>query len=78
MRHWHTAIVVALGWLLTGTLSAGEYNEVLNIGDAAPAWSSLDGIDGKKHALAHQFLLADDTFVAPGIETRDYGRALTQ
>ena len=25
---------------------------MLKIGDAAPAWSGLDGIDGKKHALS--------------------------
>jgi len=35
-----------------GPLAAGEYNPVLNIGDAAPAWKDLPGIDGKKHALA--------------------------
>jgi peroxiredoxin len=32
--------------------AAGEYNEVLNIGDAAPAWKELPGVDGKQHALA--------------------------
>ena len=31
---------------------AGEYNEVLSIGDAAPAWSDLPGTDGKKHSLS--------------------------
>lgn len=31
---------------------AGEYNSVLNIGDAAPAWKDLPGVDGKKHSLA--------------------------
>ena len=29
----------------------GKYNEVLNIGDAAPAWTNLLGVDGKRHAL---------------------------
>jgi len=33
-------------------LSAGEYNEVLSIGDAAPAWEKLPGVDGKLHSLA--------------------------
>ena len=33
-------------------LSAGEFNKVLTIGGAAPAWAGLDGTDGKKHALA--------------------------
>ncbi len=31
---------------------AGEFNKVLSIGDAAPAWDALDGTDGKPHALA--------------------------
>ncbi len=33
-------------------VSAGEYNTVLNIGDAAPAWTDLPGTDGQKHSLA--------------------------
>lgn len=32
--------------------AAGEYNPVLSIGNAAPAWSELPGVDGKQHALA--------------------------
>lgn len=32
-------------------LRAGEFNEVLSIGDAAPAWAELPGTDGKKHSL---------------------------
>ena len=31
---------------------AGEFNEVLSIGDAAPAWVDLPGTDGKPHSLA--------------------------
>jgi peroxiredoxin len=31
---------------------AGEYNPVLNIGDAAPEWKNLPGVDGKSHSLA--------------------------
>ena len=39
--------------LLAGWLAeAGEYNPVMNIGDAAPAWKDLPGVDGKKHSLA--------------------------
>ncbi len=46
--------------LLTAILSAffsdrataGQFNEVLNVGDAAPAWSKLPGVDGKEHSLA--------------------------
>ncbi len=31
---------------------AGEYNEVLSIGDKAPVWTDLPGIDDKKSSLA--------------------------
>lgn len=41
-----TAIMIGL--LLT---LGGKYNEVLNIGDKAPNWEALQGIDGKKHSL---------------------------
>lgn len=38
--------------LMIGSLAlAGKYNPVLKIGDAAPDWSELEGIDGKQHAL---------------------------
>jgi peroxiredoxin len=30
----------------------GKFNKVLAPGDAAPAWESLEGTDGKKHSLA--------------------------
>lgn len=33
-------------------LRAGEFNEVLSIGDAAPVWTDLPGTDGKPHSLA--------------------------
>lgn len=29
----------------------GKYNEVLNIGDKAPVWEALAGVDGKKHTM---------------------------
>ncbi len=31
---------------------AGQFNEILNVGDEAPAWLELPGIDGKRHSLA--------------------------
>ncbi|MDA1052960.1 MAG: thioredoxin family protein [Planctomycetota bacterium] len=37
---------------LATTVHAGEYNPVLSIGDPAPAWKDLPGIDGKTHSLA--------------------------
>src|ERR1700733_12331969 len=32
--------------------AAGQFNGVMNLGDAAPAWTNLAGVDGKKHSLA--------------------------
>lgn len=55
-----------LGWgclfvlLGCGLVHAGQYNEVLDIGDPAPAWSELPGVDGQNHALAD---LADKELV---------------
>lgn len=44
--------VVISGWLdRAGALLAGEYNEVLSIGDACPVWKDLPGTDGKRHSL---------------------------
>lgn len=34
------------------TASAGRYNTVLSIGDQAPAWENLEGVDGRRYALA--------------------------
>ena len=47
-----TLLLLLTSLLLTSFLSAGEYNPVLDIGDKAPAWKNLPGIDGKKHSLA--------------------------
>src|SRR5262245_51850455 len=52
MPRWHIAIALAAAPFLTAARPGGEYNEVLKVGDAAPAWSGLEGIDGKKHALS--------------------------
>src|SRR5690606_8194054 len=43
--------LVAMG-AFSSAVTAGEYNKVLSIGDAAPAWSDLPGTDGKLHSLA--------------------------
>lgn len=37
--------------LADGAAIAGEFNEVLSIGDQAPAWKDLPGTDGKQHSL---------------------------
>tara|TARA_R110002049_G_scaffold4601_5_gene32738 strand:+ start:1031227 stop:1031805 length:579 start_codon:yes stop_codon:yes gene_type:complete len=39
---------VSLGCVAT----AGEFNQVLSIGDAAPQWNDLPGVDGKLHSLS--------------------------
>ena len=36
---------------ITPRLSAGKFNAVLKIGDPAPAWTGLLGVDGKRHSL---------------------------
>ncbi len=53
MLRWRlllACVVVGLG--MVQAISAGEYNPVLNIGDEAPAWKDLPGVDGKTHSLA--------------------------
>jgi peroxiredoxin len=47
-----TVCLCAIAFAWSTTISAGEYNVALNIGDAAPAWKELPGVDGKKHSLA--------------------------
>lgn len=37
---------------LATTVQAGEYNPVLSIGDPAPAWKDLPGVDDKTHSLS--------------------------
>ena len=48
--------LVAFGWMMAWTIlvnvaAAAEFNEVLNVGDVAPAWIDLPGVDGKQHSL---------------------------
>lgn len=51
MRQFNHGLVLALIGL-TSLVQAGEFNQVLNIGDSAPVWADLPGTDGKKHSLA--------------------------
>lgn len=46
------AALFASALLISQIAGAGQYNQVLSIGDKAPAWSDLPGVDGKKHSLA--------------------------
>lgn len=48
-----TATIVLVALVLTsGIAVAGKYNQVLKIGDKAPAWTDLEGVDGKRHSLS--------------------------
>lgn len=44
-------LLVVVSLLLTVPARAGQYNSVLDIGDTAPAWMDLVGIDDQKHSL---------------------------
>ena len=44
-------VVLSLLLFVAGAV-AGTYNHALSVGDPAPAWTDLPGVDGKKHALA--------------------------
>lgn len=51
MIRWFIFTMVA-GLVLALTARPGEFNKKLNVGDAAPAWENLPGVDDKMHALA--------------------------
>jgi peroxiredoxin len=46
------AALVALGLVLVSPVQAAKFNKKLNIGDPAPAFKDLPGVDGKKHSLS--------------------------
>jgi peroxiredoxin len=52
MNRWVMGLAVAFLIPFAAHARAGQFNSVLNIGDAAPAWKALPGVDGKRHALA--------------------------
>jgi peroxiredoxin len=43
-------VIIAALWS-SGSALAGEFNETLSPGDAAPAWENLPGVDGQRHSL---------------------------
>jgi peroxiredoxin len=49
---WIVGLAVLGLMVVPLAVSAGEFNEVLSIGDAAPAWADIPGVDGKRHSLA--------------------------
>ena len=44
------SLMLLLGF--AAVCEAGKYNKILSIGDDAPAWVNLEGVDGKKHSLS--------------------------
>ena len=44
--------IVLVGLLFPRVLEGGKFNRVLSVGDKAPTWKSLAGVDGAKHALS--------------------------
>lgn len=44
--------ILTLALVLTSTGPAGTYNKKVSIGDTAPAFTNLEGVDGKKHSLS--------------------------
>ena len=50
MRMSLTAFLIALIFVVAPVF-AGQYNEVLSIGDPAPVWNELPGTDGKAHSF---------------------------
>ncbi|HUE73272.1 MAG TPA: redoxin family protein [Pirellulaceae bacterium] len=52
MQKYLGGVVLALAFsLLLPSAWAGKYNKTLDIGDPAPAWNDLPGVDGKQHSL---------------------------
>ncbi|MDA1164007.1 MAG: thioredoxin family protein [Planctomycetota bacterium] len=47
-------LIAAIAMAFNGPqlVAAGEFNPVLSIGDKAPEWKELPGVDGKKHSLS--------------------------
>jgi peroxiredoxin len=50
--HLLRALLLLAGAAAPLGLLAGEFNSKLDIGDQAPIWKNLPGVDGKKHSLA--------------------------
>lgn len=51
MKRGLTLLVAALVMSLALPAMAGKYNKTLSIGDQAPDWNGLEGVDDQRHAL---------------------------
>jgi peroxiredoxin len=45
-------LVLGLGLVFGPAVEAGKFNKQLNVGDMAPTWEKLPGVDGKSHSLS--------------------------
>lgn len=52
MFRWTLALAALSLSFVASRTHGGQYNSILSIGDAAPAWHELPGVDGKRHSLA--------------------------
>lgn len=52
MRRWTLGLVALAAVVAAARVRGGEFNSALNLGDPAPAWSNLPGVDGKQHSLS--------------------------
>jgi peroxiredoxin len=52
MPRWTIGLLAVLVIAASARASAGEFNAILNLGDPAPAWTNLPGVDGKKHSMS--------------------------
>jgi peroxiredoxin len=52
MLSTYRLLTFALVLAVASPAPAGKFNKVLSIGDKAPAWEKLEGVDGNKHSLA--------------------------
>ncbi len=43
-------LISAMLFMLCQMAAAGEFNRVLSIGDFAPTWRNLEGVDGERHS----------------------------
>ena len=51
MRIALSILAFGLAVATSGQASGGKYNQKLSIGDQAPDWNNLEGVDGKRHSL---------------------------
>jgi peroxiredoxin len=52
MPRWTIGLLAVMVIAASARAPAGEFNAILNLGDPAPAWTNLPGVDGKKHSLS--------------------------